>query len=115
MVAEFVDGLGIGVRPLQEATVLAEDPVGLVAGQLLEGVIDEDQWIVLLRRIGERQRERRLLHRAFENVEFLLALFPLGDIGEEHRHPLLVGVGPHFEPHVQRVVPFLEGDADLFV
>ena len=56
----------IGAAPLEEAAIATEDFVLVIAGQLAEGAIGEDDGIVVLVGIGEADRHAGLRHGLFE-------------------------------------------------
>ena len=71
---DAVDGFGIGVRPLEEAAVAADDVVLAIAGQLLERAVAEDDGAVVLVRVGQDHRHPAHLHGGVEDI---VAAMPL--------------------------------------
>ena len=63
----------VGVRPLQEATVTADDFVPGITGQTTERIVGEDDRIVGLPGVGEQRRHARRLHRSGERHRSVLA------------------------------------------
>ncbi len=61
-VAHPGDVVAVGLGTLQEAAVAAEDLVPGVAGELREGVVDEDDRFVGLVRVGDQHRHPRRPH-----------------------------------------------------
>ena len=71
---------GIGVRPLQEPAVAADDLVTRVAGEILEGLVGEDDRIVGLPRIGDDHRHAGSANGSREGIA--PALLVADDLGK---------------------------------